>query len=258
MEPELQASIELTNLRVVAVDGGTATGKGRLIMELASLMRSKGVPVIHLSTGSLYRAVTYVSLQLTRTQVSARRTKSESEILAGSVALLRETDEKKMLSLAIDRHIEMHSGAVWIDGKPADVDEQLKGPGVGNGVPIVAANLGVRQLVNRLTRLQVNEFDGYVLIDGRDISYQVVPDAPLKLLLTVAPQIAAQRSQERTMEEIIATDDADRRHRYGALKHPEDPGEGVRVLPTDDHSPESVRDFVYGLMCDVFRELPVQ
>lgn len=46
-------NVELKNLRVVAVDGGTATGKGRLIDELAQLLRLKGVPVIHISTGSI-------------------------------------------------------------------------------------------------------------------------------------------------------------------------------------------------------------
>jgi cytidylate kinase len=251
-----QEQTQLINRRVVAVDGGTATGKGRLITELASLMRSKGTAVIHLSTGSLYRAVTYVSLQHTRQQVKGRRLLDASEVLEQAVSLLHDLPVAYMLELARERQIEMHGGVVWSEGKPMDVDGQLKSPGVGNGVSTVAGHLEVRQLVNRLTRLQVNEFDGYVLIDGRDIGHQVVPDASLKLLLTVSPEIAASRSQEHTMAEIIARDDADRRHQYGALKHADDPGEGVRVLATDEHTPESVRDHVYGLMCEVFDDLP--
>ena len=93
-------------------------------------------------------------------------------------------------------------------------------------------------------------------MDGRDTTHVIVPDAGLKLLLTVAPEVAAERSREHTREEIIARDDADRAHKHGALRHPDDPGDGVLVLPTDDHTPESVRDHVYKMMHKVWPELP--
>jgi cytidylate kinase len=150
----------------------------------------------------------------------------------------------------------MHGGVVWLDGAPADVDLQLKGPGVGNAIPSVAAHPEVRSFVTMQARRQANEFDGFILMDGRDTTHVIVPDAGLKLLLTVAPEIAAERSKEHTVEEIIARDVADREHKHGALRHPDDPGVGVIVLPTDKHTPESVRDHVYGLMRKVFPELP--
>ncbi len=84
----------------------------------------------------------------------------------------------------------------------------------------------------------------------------MVPDAPLKLLLTVSPEIAATRSFEHTKEEIIARDEADRNHVHGALKHPDDVHESIIVMPTDSHTPESARDEVYRRMCDVFADLP--
>jgi cytidylate kinase len=158
--------------------------------------------------------------------------------------------------LAKEWQIEMHGGQVWLKGAPASEEEHLKSRGVGNGVSTVAAHPEVREIVNRLTRQQVNEFDGYLLIDGRDTTHTVVPDAPLKLLLVVDPEIAAQRSPEHTKEEIIARDDADRRHRYGALRHPDDPGEGVRVIATDHHTPESIRNQVYRYMRETFPGLP--
>ena len=51
-------------------------------------------------------------------------------------------------------------------------------------------------------------------------------------------------------------DERDRAKTYGELKHPHDPGEGVIVVPTDNHTPESVRDHVYALMRETFPELP--
>jgi hypothetical protein len=68
--------------------------------------------------------------------------------------------------------------------------------------------------------------------------------------------VAAARSREHTLEESIARDTRDRGRIFGQLKHPDDPGEGVIVLSTDNHTPESLRDEVYGLMVGIFTELP--
>jgi CMP/dCMP kinase len=239
----MMENVELNNLRVVAIDGGTATGKGRLIMELAQTLRLKGVPVIHLSTGSLYRAVAYCSM-------------GERKDVQAALGRLREMKPETVLGHARQRGVEMHGGEVWVDGAAARVDDQLKAPGVGTGASIVGAHMPVREFVNDVTRRQINEFDGYLLIDGRDITHTVVPDAPLKLLLTVAPHVAASRSSEHTLEEIVARDEADRSKKFGNLRRAEDPGAGVVVLATDAHTPETARDHVYQLMRKTFPELP--
>lgn len=248
--------IELKNTRVVAVDGGTATGKGRLIEELAGLLRSKGVPVIHLSTGSIYRAVAYAAIDAASELVLGRADLTPAQLAKKALGFVKDMPAEKLLELARARKIEMHIGEVWLDGAAANVDEQLKGPGVGTGASLVGDILEVRQFVNEVTRRQINEFDGFALIDGRDIGHTVVPDAPLKLLMTVAPEVAAQRSREHTLEEIVARDTRDRNRPFGELRHADNPGKGVIVLPTDEHTPESVRDHVYGLMRQTFPELP--
>jgi cytidylate kinase len=248
--------VQLSNRRVVAVDGGTATGKGRLIEELSQLLRLKGVPVMHLSTGSIFRAVACVALDDARGRIKGKSLKSPEEVTAEALKLIRGYDAERLLSLSRARSLEMHGGMVWLDGAPMNVEEQLKGPGAGTGSSIVSIPIPVRHLMEAIVRRQINEFDGYVLIDGRDITNGVVPDAPLRILMTVAPHIAAQRSREHTLEEIIARDESDHAKRYGALRRPDDPGEGVIVLATDDHTPESVRDHVYALMRRTFPELP--
>jgi cytidylate kinase len=255
-ENTLEMDVELQNRRVVAVDGGTATGKGRLIEELAQLLRLKGLPVIHASTGSIYRAIAYVAIESACDMVVGRAGMAQADIIKAAMDIVRDMKPEELLRLAADRRIEMHSGQVWLDGEPALVDDQLKGPGVGTGASIVGLQLPVRHWVAAVIRHQINEFDGFILIDGRDIGHTVVPDAPLKLLLTVAPEVAAARSREHTLEEIIARDERDRNRQHGALKHPHDPGEGVIVLATDTHTPESARDHVYELMVDAFPELP--
>jgi cytidylate kinase len=239
------AEIKLTNPRVVAIDGGVATGKSRLVEELAGLMRRKGVPVLHVSSGHLYRAVTYAAIRHTR-----RKDVKEA------VAQVHNMPLKRLLDLAKQHRIEMHNGQAWLDGAEA-LEEQVKGPGVGASVSYVSSFLPIRELVNAMLRRQVNEFDGFVIMDGRDIGGTVLPDAPLKLLLTVHPSVALQRSPEHsTIEEIMARNHADQTKPHGALKTAEKPGDGVVVIATDNHTPESVRDEVYGLMRTVWPELP--
>jgi cytidylate kinase len=154
--------VELKNTRVVAVDGGTATGKGRLIEELAQLMRLKGVPVIHASTGSIYRAVAVAALDAAKTIDKVRMLKPA-----------------RLLALAEKRQIAMHGGQVWMDGMAVSVDDTLKASGVGMAASVVSGVIEVRHLISDITRRQINEFDGFALIDGRDIGHTVVPDAPL-------------------------------------------------------------------------------
>jgi cytidylate kinase len=256
MNPELEPSVELVNRRVVAVDGGTATGKGRLVDELSQLMRLKGTPVLHLSTGSLYRAVALAVMDAMRARVKGQRGKTGTQVNAEALELAKQLDPARYVELARPRQIEMHGGAVWMDGAAVAVDEQLKAPSVGTGASVVARHLPVRDFVNDVTRRQINEFDGYVLVDGRDIGTVVVPDAPLKLLLVVSPEVAAQRSREHTQEEIVARDHADRNREHGPLPHPDSVAADVTVLATDNHTPESLRDHVYALMRKIFPELP--
>ena len=254
MDEALPGTVRLTNTRVVAIDGGTATGKGRLIEELSQLMRLKGIPVVHLSTGSAFRAIAYVAIEEILLKLPVRGT-SESQRLQAAIAILRKMDDHEMLRLAVAHDVSMHGGVVWIDGKPAS-EEMLKGPGCGTGSSIVSIPVRVREFVTVMARRQINEFDGFALIDGRDTTHTIVPEAAIKLLLTVAPHQAAARSKEHTMEEIVARDEGDRKKVYGALRHPNDPGQGVRVMATDDHTPESLRDTVYRLMRRQFPELP--
>ncbi|QQR51807.1 (d)CMP kinase [bacterium] len=247
--------IELRNNRILAIDGGTGTGKSRLGSELAQLLRTKGVPALFISTGYLYRAVAWVMLESAQAQAARRRVKIVDR-LEWAIREVRESSENDMMAAIAHHQIDMHGGQVWIDETLVEVDTQLKSPGVGRVVPHAASFPLVRAVVDAATRRQVNEFDGFVLVEGRDIGYHVLPEAPLRLLLTVSPEIAAKRSIEHTVEQIIARDRRDQAHQYGALKTDKDAHLYTAVLPTDGHTPESVRDLVYRQMRSVFAELP--
>lgn len=241
----------MNNARVITVDGGVATGKSRLVSELAQLLRLKGYGVVHVSSGHIYRAVAVVALEMVRPRVNGRRGQTEAQINKACFDLFKKMDMAVILEAVRHRELALHGGEVWLDEAPV-AEERLKAPSIGMATSWSSANPAVREMVNAVVQRQIDEFDGYVLIDGRDIGREVVPGAPLKLFLTVEPVVAAQRSPEHTLVELVERDTADRNRPHGALL----PAADAIILPTDEHTPESVRDHAYRLMRGVFGELP--
>jgi len=93
-------------------------------------------------------------------------------------------------------------------------------------------------------------------LTAADISYNVVPDAPLKLLLTVARKLRPHAHVSIPSKRLLSAIKRDRDRPYGASQACHDPGEGVIVLPTDTHSPKRCATHVYGLMNEAFPGLP--
>ena len=88
----------------------------------------------------------------------------------------------------------------------ADVTDAIREPRVSDAVSGVARVPAVRESVNRLFRSLV---DGSgrpgVVVEGRDITTVVAPDAPVRILLTAAPEVrAARRSAEVTTQDAAA------------------------------------------------------
>ena len=79
-------------------------------------------------------------------------------------------------------------------------------PGVTDAVSGVARVPAVRQAVNDLfRRLVASSGLGGVVVEGRDITTVVYPDAPVRILLTAAPEVrAARRSAELTSQDAAA------------------------------------------------------
>jgi CMP/dCMP kinase len=91
-----------------------------------------------------------------------------------------------------------------------DVTEAIRESRVTDAVSGVARVPAVRQYVNSLFRSVVTSSGRPgVVIEGRDITTVVAPDAPVRILLTAAPEVrAARRSAELTTEDAAAVADA--------------------------------------------------
>jgi len=160
----------LTHDSVIAIDGPAASGKSSTA---AAVARALGF--VHVDSGSLYRALTWVSVQ--------RRVEDPSVILAEAERL----------------HVGLQPTgqglALHIDGVD-DVDLAIRATDVNASVSAIAAMPSLRDWVNVRVREVVRRLPGAV-IDGRDIGTVVMPDAPLKVFLTAT---AAARAERRLMQ----------------------------------------------------------
>ncbi|MEP7047674.1 MAG: (d)CMP kinase [Ilumatobacteraceae bacterium] len=150
-------------MRVIAIDGPAGAGKSTVARALAARLGLE-----YLDTGAMYRAVTFAAM---------RRGIDTSD-----------TDRVTALAEAVALEVGEHG--VLVDG--IDATTEIRSPAVTSAVSAVAANSAVRSEMVRRQRAWAGERGGGVL-EGRDIGSVVFPEADLKLYLTAAPRVRAER-----------------------------------------------------------------
>lgn len=157
--------------RIIALDGPSASGKSSTA---AAVARAMGW--VHLDSGSLYRGLTVVALDLV------------GDEKAGSVPAARILGEAERRRLSL--RVENREARVWLDDRPAG--DRIRTADVTAAVSAVSALPPLREWVNRRQR-EVAEAGQGVVVDGRDIGTVVFPNAPLKVYLTASPETRAMR-----------------------------------------------------------------
>ena len=176
-------------MRVIAIDGPAGAGKSTVARALADRLGLE-----YLDTGAMYRAVTLAAM---------RRGHRPCRRRAGRQARSNNS------TLEVGEH------GVLVDG--IDATTEIRSREVTTAVSAVAANSAVRAELVRRQRNWANERGGGVL-EGRDIGSVVFPDAELKLYLTAAPRVRAERRVAEAggdvdeMTEAIARRDQYDRH----------------------------------------------
>ena len=165
---------------VVAIDGPAGSGKSSVSKQVA---RRLGYG--YLDTGAAYRALAWHALE------HGVDTSDASSVLdvVGDFAF----------GIALDPD----AYSVWVG--ETDVTRAIREPRVSDAVSGVARVPAVRQSVNAMFRSLVAG-SGYagVVIEGRDITTVVAPDAPVRILLTAAPEVRA----ARRVVEVVSQDAA--------------------------------------------------
>lgn len=171
----------MTDTRIVAVDGPAGSGKSSVSKEVA---RRLGFG--YLDTGAVYRALAWHALE-------------HRADTSDSVAVLELAgDFDVAVSLDPDDH--------WVRVGSTDVTAAIREPRVSDAVSGVARVPAVRESVNVLFRALVASCAlPAVVVEGRDITTVVAPDAPVRILLTASPDVrAARRSAEVTTQDAAA------------------------------------------------------
>ena len=164
--------------RVIAIDGPAGAGKSTV----AKIVAEK-LGYTYIDTGAMYRAVAWKTLQ------------QSSE--ATDEAILRAVEGIDVRLACTD------SGTrVTVDG--TDVTGEIRTPEVTHIVSRVAALGPVREKMVELQRAMAA--NGAVVMDGRDIGTNVLPNADVKIFLTASVEERARRRYDEMKEKGYAVD----------------------------------------------------
>ena len=164
--------------KIIAVDGPAGAGKSTVSKICASRLG-----YTYIDTGAMYRAVA---------------------LKCNEQCAMRNVQLNDDLIISVTRDIEIkldESARVFLDGR--EVTKEIRTPEVSRGASDVAKVGFVRQKLTELQRQMAAK--GSVIMDGRDIGTQVLPNADLKIFLTASvAERARRRFEELKVKGLVA------------------------------------------------------
>jgi len=178
----------------IAIDGYSSTGKSTLAKALA-----RRLGYVYIDTGAMYRAVTLYAMR--HGWIDDEHFDKE--------ALLKNLD-----NIRVDFQYNPDTGKseTYLNGE--NVEKEIRRMEVSRFVSRIAEIPEVREKLVALQQ-QIARQKG-VVMDGRDIGTVVMPDAELKIFMTAAPEIRAQRRYKELREKGL---DVDFDEVYQNVKH---------------------------------------
>lgn len=186
-------------MRVVAIDGPAGSGKGTVCK-----MVSKLENLVYIDTGAMYRCIAYL-------------------VLRDNIDI---TDEEKIVELAKSADIQFVGEKVMLNGM--DVTKYIRTMEVTKIVSPVSSIVPLREVLVDMQRKMSESLD--VIMEGRDITTVVLPNANYKFYLDASVDERANRrfkenkekgmsvNYEEILENIKARDYNDMNKPVGALK----------------------------------------
>jgi len=178
--------------KIIAIDGPAGSGKSTVARALA-----RALGWAFLDTGAMYRAVT-------------------CEALDQGVDV---NDEKAVAALAASLRLTTLP-RVTVNGR--DVEEEIRTDRVNAAVSVVAANALVRATMVARQRQWAAEQPLGTVVEGRDITTVVFPEATLKVFLTASLEERARRRGDEGVASVARRDEADTNRDVSPLRQADD------------------------------------
>ncbi|MBR4999552.1 MAG: (d)CMP kinase [Rikenellaceae bacterium] len=156
---------------VIAIDGFSSCGKSTFAKRVAARMG-----YVFIDTGAMYRGVTLYGIE-------------QRLIVDGEIDVQRLVERLKDIKLEFVFNPERQASDLYLNGR--NVESEIRTMQVSSMVSRVSSIGEVRRYLTTIQR-EMGVRKGIVM-DGRDIGTTVFPDAELKIFMTAAPQIRAQR-----------------------------------------------------------------
>lgn len=203
---------------LVAIDGPAGSGKSSVSREAASQL---GFGI--LDTGAAYRALAWAALE------AGVHLDDEEQILE----LLDRWRYK--ITLLGEQQVTV---ALSDTARATDVTALIRTPELSGQVSRVSKHPAVRERLNAMFRelVATSGLTG-VVIEGRDITTVVAPNAPVRILMTASPEVRAARRagelQGLTREQVLADIEA-RDAKDTLVVDFMNPAPGVTLVDTSD------------------------
>ena len=155
--------------KVVAIDGPAGSGKGTVAKIIA-----RECNLMYIDTGAMYRAIAYLTLQ------------NNIDI----------KDEEKIVELAKNAVIDFKDEKIYLNG--IDVSKEIRTMEVTNIVSPISSIVKLREILVDLQRKIAGNND--VIMEGRDITTVVFPNADYKFYLDASLDERANRRYKENKE----------------------------------------------------------
>lgn len=195
---------------IVAVDGPAGSGKSSVSKQAA---RHLGFG--YLDTGAGYRALTKIAL--------------DASLELGTVG-------EQDLSALFDYSISTDPDNYWVKVGDSDLTDAIRSQEVELNVSKVAAQPKVRSFMRQITRsLAENCPNEGIIVEGRDITTVVMPDAKVRVLLTASEEVRlARRSLDLPGNGSLEAQLSDRDKKDSKVVDFLNPAPGVTLLDTTE------------------------
>ena len=158
-------------MKIIAIDGVAGSGKGTLAKELA-----KRLGYIHLDTGALYRCATV--------QILNKNINPEDE-----EAVVKSIKAAKIEAKMIDGSVHY-----FLNNQDLSLSNSLRTPEVNNTVAKIAKYPRVREQIRKIQKSVAS--NNNCVVEGRDITTVVFPNANHKFFITADTKVRAIRRQK--------------------------------------------------------------